>query len=136
MDRELIDKIGTYFEADANVAAVYLFGSYAKGKAGPASDIDLAVLLREKPAYDYRLRVMSELAEILKTETDVLVLNQCGILMQRQVLRYGIVVFERDRRGRIAFEIRSRKMYFDFLPAHRRHVAKMMQRLLGEAHHG
>ncbi|MBI1921463.1 MAG: nucleotidyltransferase domain-containing protein [Geobacter sp.] len=125
------DKIRDYFSTDPNVLAVYLFGSHAKGKARAGSDIDLAVLLDEKPEYDYRLRVMSELADLLKAEVDALVLKQCGILMQRQVLRYGIVLFERDRRARIAFEILSRKMYFDFLPAHRRYVAKMEERILG-----
>lgn len=131
MDEGIRDKIRAYFSADPNVVAVYLFGSHAKGRAKAGSDIDLALLLRENPEYDYRLRVMSELADLLKAEVDVLVLRQCGILMQRQVLRYGIVLFERDRRTRIAFEILSRKMYFDFLPAHRRYVAKMEERILG-----
>lgn len=130
MDEAAAETIRTYFSADGNVTAVYLFGSQAKGKATAKSDIDLAVLLREKPGYDYRLRVMSELAGLLKTEVDVLVLDQCGILMQRQVLKHGIVLYERDRRARIAFEIRSRKMYFDFLPAHRLYVKTMEERLL------
>lgn len=130
MDRAVTEKIRDYFAADPNVVAVYLFGSHAKGRAGAGSDIDLAVLLREKPEYDYRLRVMCELADLLKTEVDALILDQCGILMQRQVLKYGIVLFERDRRPRIAFEIRSRKLYFDFLPAHRLYVRKLEERLL------
>jgi len=131
MDEFINQKIRAYFSADPNVIAVYLFGSHAKGKARAGSDIDLALLLRENPEYDYRLRVMSELADLLKAEVDVLVLRQCGILMQRQVLRYGIALFERDRKARISFEILSRKMYFDFLPAHRHYVAKMEERILG-----
>jgi len=126
----MIETIRTFFAGDEAVTAVYLFGSQAAGKATAKSDIDLAVLLREKPAYDYRLRAMSELARLLKTEVDVLVLDQCGILMQRQVLKHGIVLYERDKRTRLAFEIRSRKMYFDFLPAHRLFVRKMEERLL------
>lgn len=130
MDYTVTETIRNYFSADSNVTAVYLFGSRAKGTATARSDIDLAVLLREKPEYDYRLRVMSELSGLLKTEVDVLVLDQCGILLQRQVLKHGIVLYERDRRARIAFEIRSRKIYFDFLPAHRLFVRKMEERLL------
>lgn len=130
MDYAVTETIRAYFSADSNVTAVYLFGSRAKGTATAKSDIDLAVLLREKPEYDYRLRVMSELSSLLKTEVDVLVLDQCGILMQRQVLKHGIVLCERDRRARTAFEIRSRKMYFDFLPAHRLYVKALEERLL------
>lgn len=136
MDEFIRDKIRAYFSSDPNVLAVYLFGSHAKGKARTGSDIDLALLLKEKPVYDYRLKVMTELANLLGTEVDVLVLDQIGILMQRQVLKYGIVLFERDRRARIAFEIRSRKIYFDFLPAHRLYVAKMVERLSREVPNG
>ena len=33
-------KITNYFENNADIVAVYLFGSYANGKARPCSDID------------------------------------------------------------------------------------------------
>lgn len=130
MEKAATDTIRAYFSADRNVTAVYLFGSQATGKATADSDIDLAVLVKERTEYDYRLRVMSDLEALLKAKLDVLVLNQCGILMQRQVLKHGIVLHEGDRSGRIAFEIRSRKMYFDFLPAHRLYVRRMEERLL------
>lgn len=136
MDEFIRENIRAYFSSDPNVLAVYLFGSHAKGKARTGSDIDLALLLKEKPEYDYRLKVMTELANLLGTEVDVLILDQIGILMQRQVLKYGVVLFERDRRARIAFEIRSRKMYFDFLPHHRLYVSKMLERLSREAPNG
>jgi predicted nucleotidyltransferase len=136
MEPEVAAKIARYFAADANVLAVYLFGSQAKGKAKAGSDIDLAILLQEKPAFDYRLEAMSKLAPLLQRDVDVVVLDQCGLIMQHQVLKYGILLFERDRRKRKAFEILSRKMYLDFLPAHRLYVAKMAERLLQEASHG
>jgi predicted nucleotidyltransferase len=37
------------YRPDPNVAAVYLFGSFARGKAVPGSDVDLLVVLRDDP---------------------------------------------------------------------------------------
>jgi uncharacterized protein len=44
---EITDRIDEYVhevKKDIPVDAVYLFGSHARGNAGPASDIDLAVI--------------------------------------------------------------------------------------------
>jgi uncharacterized protein len=44
---EITDRIDAYVDAvkqDVPVEAVYLFGSHAKGTAGPSSDIDIAVV--------------------------------------------------------------------------------------------
>ena len=44
------DKLRAYLEcAPDDLLAAYLFGSEARGTAGPHSDIDLGVLLRESP---------------------------------------------------------------------------------------
>ena len=39
--------IEQYFAALDEVVLAYLFGSHARGEAGPLSDIDIAVLLRD-----------------------------------------------------------------------------------------
>jgi predicted nucleotidyltransferase len=130
MDEFTVKKLAEYFSTDENVIAVYVFGSHARGRAKASSDVDVAVLLDEKPGFDYRLKAMAELAELLRRAVDVVLLRQCGLLMQRQVLKYGKLIFERDSRKRKAFEIISRKMYFDFLPSHRLYVEKMKERLL------
>ena len=36
-----------YFAALDDVVLAYLFGSYARGQAGPLSDVDVAVLLND-----------------------------------------------------------------------------------------
>lgn len=130
MHKSITDAVAHYFVPDLNVMAVYLFGSQARGRAKTSSDVDLALLLERKPDFDYRLKAMAELSEFLHKPVDVVILDQCGVIMQRQVLKYGILLFERDSRKRKAFEILSRKMYLDFLPAHRLYAAKMEERLL------
>jgi len=45
---ELEEKIRTYFKNKKEVVAIYLFGSYAAGKEGHLSDIDIGILLDRK----------------------------------------------------------------------------------------
>jgi predicted nucleotidyltransferase len=136
MAEVMSEKISEYFSDDENVIAVYVFGSHARGRAKASSDVDVAVLLEKNPEFDYRLKVMAELGELLQRPVDVVSLRQCGLVLQRQVLKYGVLVFEGDSRKRKAFEIISRKKYFDFQPYHRHYVAKMKERLLKGAGNG
>jgi len=109
-----------FFSTQSDVIAAYLFGSVAKGKARPRSDIDIAVLLREGldsfKRFERRLRLMADLEALCHREVDVVVLNDAPLVLQNQVLRYGKLLYERDRRARIAFEVKSRKMYHDWKP--------------------
>ena len=45
MENPLIEKNRAYFTGKIEVVAVYLFGSYAEGKARESSDADLGILL-------------------------------------------------------------------------------------------
>lgn len=122
-------RLGEYFAARAEVIAAYLFGSQAKGKATADSDIDIAFLL--SPDFDlqehfmYRIERMVELEQLCRRSVDVVILNQAAPILRNQVLRYGRLVYERDHRQRVAFEVRSRQAYYDLQP-----MLKLLQRAL------
>ncbi len=46
--KRLFPKIPEVFRRHPEVVAAYLFGSYAKGEAGPLSDVDIAYLFDPK----------------------------------------------------------------------------------------
>ncbi|MBI5529325.1 MAG: nucleotidyltransferase domain-containing protein, partial [Deltaproteobacteria bacterium] len=77
------------------VAAAYLFGSRARGNAGPTSDVDIAVLLKEgAPAGRALVHEMGYLAYkigkvIGAREVDLVELNGKGLVFQHNVLRAG-----------------------------------------------
>ncbi len=116
--RELLAK------ANPDVAAAYLFGSVARDEAGPASDVDIGLLLNSEPLPNYEslhLRLEGELERALARSVEVVVLNRAPVDLVHRVMRDGVLLLDRDPRARIRFEVRARNEYFDLLPFLRRY---------------
>ena len=108
--------------APADVVAVYLFGSQARGEASATSDVDLGLLLARSPRPTLRgvARDIEDAVERrLRRTTQVVVLNTAPADLVHRVLRDGIVLLDRDRAARIRFEVQSRNEYFDLEPIRR-----------------
>lgn len=115
-----VEALVAYLNWQPDVVAVYLFGSVARERVGPRSDVDVAVLLRDglssEEMFEQRLQLLGDLGSFSDREVDVVVLNTAPLLLQQQVLKYGRVIYERDSLARIRFEVRARKLYFDLRP--------------------
>ena len=106
------------------IHALYLFGSQAKGKSGPLSDLDIAVLLKirqgqgtSKTAFWKRLELASDLMHACRRpDVDVVLLDEATPLLAYQVVRAGKLLYERDHFHRIEFEVGALKRFFDFRP--------------------
>lgn len=113
-----------FAEDPGDAAAVYLFGSVARGEAGPASDVDVAVLFRSEPPpgmAGLALDLEGALERRLGRRTQLVVLNRAPVDLVHRILRDGVLVLDRDRSARIHFEVRARNEYFDLLPILRRY---------------
>lgn len=112
----------TFFAREAEregIAAAYVFGSVARGTAGPRSDVDVAVLYTGDPPAGFAglgIPLAGDLERLLHRPVDVVVLNRAPADLVHRILRDGHLLVECDRCRRIAFEIRSRNDYFDLLP--------------------
>jgi len=118
------------------IAAVWLFGSVAQGRARSGSDIDLAVLfvpgLSPVERFDLRLTLMRELEDIARRPVDVVDMESAPLFLQHQVRKTGRLILEKDRQRRIDFDVRSRRDYFDLKPLLERRRAAMLGRCLKE----
>jgi len=118
-----VDETGLvdFLATQPDVVAAYLFGSLAEGRATPHSDVDTAILLADASdpmaVGDRQLQLMGELERFADREVDVVMLNTAPPVLQHQVLRHGRLLYERNRRARVDFEVRAGKIYADLQPA-------------------
>jgi len=103
------------------VVLAYLFGSHASGRAGPLSDVDVAVLLTGRPSargcFKRRLDIIGGLMSLFHmNDVDVVILNQAPLALRYQVVRSGILVHCADRQAAIRFRVETLNLYFDFKP--------------------
>ena len=120
-------------DRDAVVAAS-LFGSQAAGKAGPLSDVDVAVWLDPRLSDSERFRLRLELigraASALRTnEVDLVVLNDAPPLLKHRALRSAVRLLDRDPVARVRLESRAVSDYLDTKPLRERLTRAMRKRI-------
>ncbi|MBK8975294.1 MAG: nucleotidyltransferase domain-containing protein [Planctomycetes bacterium] len=119
-----------YLQERGDLVAAWLFGSLARGDAGPDSDVDVAILLpgrRVDPLQAQMIAddVQADLAPRLGAPIDVVPLNNADLELTHRALRDGELLHETDHRARIRFELRHQQEFFDFMPvieAYRRKI--------------
>jgi predicted nucleotidyltransferase len=106
-------------ESHPEALAAYLYGSHAKGHSGRQSDIDIAVLVRERRGRIRRLPPTYEAdlanrfaAALRRSPVEVVVLNTAPPLLAREVLR-GHRFFTREPQTVMRHEYRIRQQYLD-----------------------
>ena len=118
-----IGKLKDVFAEYPYIAAAWLFGSQAKGKAGPMSDIDIALLLKDDAPKGLELiheedylayRIQKALG--VKADVDLADLNNKKLVFQHNVLRTGKLVYEGDKDVRVRFATRVISEFCDFEP--------------------
>jgi predicted nucleotidyltransferase len=88
--RAVADAIRAALAGRTDVKLAILFGSEARGDAGAASDVDIAV---DAPAVD-RLTLAADLTRALGREVDIVSLDDPGVPLLEAILRDGLPVHE------------------------------------------
>ena len=113
-----IEGLARAWEADPDLAAVYLFGSRAQGGAAARSDVDLAVVVRHdmeaSARWRKRLDLIGDACARLGTDAvDVVALEDSPALLGHRVLARGRLLCERDPRRRVQVAERVMRQYLD-----------------------
>ncbi len=114
----------------------YLFGSKARGGAGPLSDVDLAVFLDlnldKDKRFNIRIELISKLSQIYKKEVDLIVLNDTFNLLAYNIIFDGEVIYNIDEKARVKFEAKVMSLYFDRQYYYKRHAFSTIERIAKE----
>lgn len=113
-DTVLYQSIAETLGKDPRILAAYVIGSIARGEAGPESDFDLAVVVRNT-------RFLSEdgVYELIRHITfprnlDLSVVDtRSSPLFLFQIARSGVVIYEASREERVRFEAYALHAYYD-----------------------
>jgi uncharacterized protein len=106
-----------------DVLAIYLYGSAARGDAGPTSDVDIGVVLPPGRQLADRLDLAARLAAVLGREVDLVDLRQAGDFLRMEVLREGRTLYVRDADQLLEWEARAMSSYCD----HRFRIRELLE---------
>lgn len=126
---DLTERLRRLLASAPGVLVAYLYGSHARGRAGPLSDVDVALLL-DSDDEERRMELTAAIAHaVAPVRADVVVLNDAPLALSYRVLRDGTVLASRDDQARVQHWVRTIDRYLDMAPARRLLAAGTRNRL-------
>lgn len=111
-----LPKAEAYLKSRPDVYFAYLFGSLAKGKPLPLSDVDIAVYLSESSdMLEKKLEMLGALVDLLETdEIDLVILNEAPLTLRMKILENKKLISDNSPFLRHGYESLTMREYFDF----------------------
>lgn len=125
-----------FFKDKDYVYFAYLFGSAARKRTGPLSDVDIAVFIDESLDKHESFRVQMELIDglisLLRTDrVDLTIINEAPLLLRYSIIRDGIPIKD-DPARRLRFERNTMSCYLDRKYYIERHTRLAIRRIAGK----
>jgi predicted nucleotidyltransferase len=108
-----VDGILTKARKDADVVAVFLFGSRARGESVPGSDTDVCLVLRPGN-YGPMVLHQKRLSYLKEGNADVHVFSQLPLYIRRRVLKEGKILLCQDDDLLYEIAFRTAQAFEDF----------------------
>jgi len=118
----MLEALRRALDVEADVAYALVFGSRARGRERPGSDVDIAIELRPGAPRDVHAlgRLLARLESAVSVRVDVVLLDEAPSPVAYRAFRDGQVVVERDRAALAARKARAILEYLDFRPIEER----------------
>jgi len=111
--KKLVSILKSYFKEIPDIVVVYLFGSFLVGDVHQESDLDIAVLFKNKSDLQEQIKLQNDLTRLCGYEVDLAILNGASPIFIRQVIDKGKEVYCGDNKSKNLFIIRVLNEYDD-----------------------
>lgn len=125
-----IETVAAALKQHPEITLAYVFGSVAKGRARPDSDVDVAVLADTPLGADQHIKLVCDIAAATGRPVDLVDLSRVGEPLLGQILKYGVRI--RGNASQHA-DLMTRHVFNneDFMPYVERMLAERRQRWIG-----
>ena len=110
--KEILDIIKKFILENVDCDAIVLFGSYARGTQNSESDIDIAIKPNTNISKKQIFYLSQELEEKIKTEVDLINLDDINDSFRYEILINGKTIYCKDE---FKFELYKLDMYREYL---------------------
>jgi predicted nucleotidyltransferase len=116
---DLIPELIGHIEKDADVVALYSFGSLAAGDLKPLSDLDFGILISRKldkqKRFEKHLDLTGKFNEVLRTdEVDLVMMNDAPMRFSHNIIKSGKLLYCSSKTELTDFIEKTIKLYLDF----------------------
>lgn len=115
----MIQDLKIFFAKQKDVQLAFAFGSLAANKMRLDSDVDIAILKEQPLALDERIAFMNELAEVTKTDVDLIDLFFEEGLLLKEVMTTGEMLLCKSERALLHLNQRVFSFSEDYEPTYR-----------------
>lgn len=130
----LIKKIALKYD----LQLIYLFGSKATGRDTKVSDIDIAVLLNNREAYNLKNLILDLIFDFSRVfcsdKIDLVILNKASLAVQYNVISDGKILYELNPEIRYNYEVNLISLYLDFKRYEDEYYEAMHKHILEDIH--
>jgi|AGTN01.2.fsa_nt_gi Nucleotidyltransferase domain. len=104
------------------VDAIYLFGSWASGRAKPMSDIDVCVIAKKDIPKEAKEAILSNSSR----KIDIVFFYDLPYAIRFRVLKEGNPLYVKDALTVQRIKAETLKYYLDFRPVIKRHISRTL----------
>lgn len=131
MDEATLAALRQVLQGHPEIRLALLFGSRARGRGGPQSDIDIAI--DSKGGFDL-LALKRDLSLAVSAEVDVVDLARAGFVLLQAVLRDGAAIYQGERNALGSWRSRTIAELETDRPVWERMRNAFIKRLAARAH--
>lgn len=113
---DFLPQVVDFLKNRQKVVFAYLFGSLARDKVLPLSDIDIAIYLKEGVDLNKeKMNILQDLIDLLGTEeVDLVLLNTAPLTLRARIVENKKILVDKEPFLRHSFESLVLREYFDF----------------------